>query len=109
MSSKTLNVINQRDSEEKILDVETFGNTDQFVLLCKASSKAQCWMKSTKAMEIPGLGCLVQVSTQHRDNVAEALTFVPGACIGYDEYNNPCLRKNTGPALNALDDETAEW
>ena len=29
------------------------------VLLCKASSLAEGWMKSTKAMEIPGVGCVV--------------------------------------------------
>ena len=40
-------------------------------------------MKSTKAMEIPEVGCVVQVTTQQRNPdgsyaVAEALTFVPG-------------------------------
>jgi hypothetical protein len=40
-------------------------------------------MKSTKAMHIEGMGCLVQVSTQQRNQdgsyaVAEALTWVPG-------------------------------
>jgi hypothetical protein len=39
-------------------------------------------MKSTKAMEIPGSGCVVQVTTQQRNldgsySVAEALTYVP--------------------------------
>jgi hypothetical protein len=32
-------------------------------------------------MEVPGLGCLVQVTTQQGNNVAEALCFVPGAQI----------------------------
>jgi len=53
------------------------GNGDMFELLCKASSKAEAWMKSTKAMEIPGVGCVVQVTTQQGDQVAEAVTFVP--------------------------------
>jgi nitrate reductase NapAB chaperone NapD len=38
-------------------------------------------MKSTKAMEIKGVGCVVQVTTQQGNNVAEALTFVPGVEI----------------------------
>jgi len=38
-------------------------------------------MKSTKAMEIYGVGCVVQVTTQQGDNIAEALTFVPNSKI----------------------------
>ena len=47
-------------------------------------------MKSTKAMEIDGVGCVVQVTTQQGDNVAEAITFVPGVrieCIDGDKAN----------------------
>ena len=33
-------------------------------------------MKATKALEIPGVGCVIQVTTQQGDNIAEALTFV---------------------------------
>ena len=40
-------------------------------------------MKSAKAMQTPQ-GCVVQVTTQQGDNVAEALTFVPGATIAND-------------------------
>ena len=32
-------------------------------------------------MEVPGLGCLVQVTTQQGNYIAEALTWVPGAKI----------------------------
>ena len=38
-------------------------------------------MKSTKAMEIAGVGCVVQITTQQGDNVAEAAVFVPGVKI----------------------------
>ena len=62
-------------------DVKVYGNGDMFQLLCKASSKNECWMKSTKAMEIPDVGCVVQVTTQNHGYVAEALTFVPGVKI----------------------------
>lgn len=36
-------------------------------------------------MEIPGIGCLVQVSTQQGDHVAEAVCFVPFVSITTDE------------------------
>lgn len=62
-------------------DVKVFGDPDRWVLLCKASSESQGWMKSTKAMQIFGVGCLVQVTTQQGDNVAEAITFVPGVSV----------------------------
>jgi hypothetical protein len=42
-------------------------------------------MKSTKAMQIDGVGCVVQVTTQQGDNVSEAVTFVPNVKIVSDE------------------------
>jgi len=62
-------------------DVKIFGDPDRWILLCKASSDSQGWMKSTKAMQIFGVGCLVQVTTQQGDNVAEAVTFVPDVSV----------------------------
>lgn len=64
-----------------VKDVKFFGNGDTFKLICKASSENEKWMKSTKAMEIEGVGCVIQVTTQQGDNIAEALTFVPGVKI----------------------------
>lgn len=80
---RPLDVANTEDAKAKVLDVVVVGNPDQWGLLCKASSKSQDWMKSAKAMEVPG-GCVVQVTTQQRSNVAEALTFVPGVKIAED-------------------------
>ena len=53
-------------------------------------------MKSTKAMYVDE-GCVVQVTTQQRNPdgsyaVAEALTYVPGACIIDDENNGRKLK-----------------
>jgi nitrate reductase NapAB chaperone NapD len=42
-------------------------------------------MKSTKALEVPNVGCVVQVTTQQGDSVAEALTFIPGVEIVDDD------------------------
>lgn len=82
-TEKTLNVTDVNGAKKAIGDIQVFGNGDAFALLCKASSQEQGWMKSTKAMNVPGAGALVQVSTQQRNpdgsySLAEALTFVPG-------------------------------
>lgn len=77
---KTLNVASMEDLKAKVSDVEVIGDPGAWKLLGKASSKAQGWMKSTKAMEAPG-GVVVQVSTQQGSNVAEALVYVPGAML----------------------------
>lgn len=88
MKQKTLNNSDVNGARKQVKDIEVFGNGDMFRLLCKASSKAEGWMKSTKAMEIPGVGCVVQVTTQQGDHIAEALTFVPGVEIIEDEPGN---------------------
>lgn len=94
--SKTLDVKDINDAKEKINDIKVFGNGDLFQLISKASSESQGWMKSTKAMEVPGAGCVVQVTTQQRNfdgsySVAEALTFVPNAVITSDPNGNKHL------------------
>ena len=81
MTDKTTNITTVSQAMQSVPDLEVYGNGDTFQLICKASSKKQQWMKSTKAMEIKGLGCVVQVTTQQGTNVSEALTFVPGVRI----------------------------
>lgn len=83
--AKTLHNSDISGARQNVKDVQVFGNGDSFALLCKASSKKEGWMKSAKAYEIPGAGCIVQVTTQQDDNVAEALCFVPGVKIVDDE------------------------
>lgn len=80
MEEKTLDVTNMEQLKEKVGDVEVYGYPGAWHCLCKASSKIQGWMKSTKVMGVPG-GVLVQVSTQQGSAVAEAVTFVPGVHI----------------------------
>ncbi len=79
--TKTINNTDTKRTKTQVKDVEFWGNGDMFKLLSKASSKKEGWMKSTKAMEIKGGGCVVQVTTQQGDNVAEALTYVPSVKI----------------------------
>lgn len=89
---KTLHNSDISGARQNVKDIKVVGNGDMFQLLCKASSQEEGWMKSTKAMKIPGVGCVVQVTTQQRNpdgsySIAEALTFVPGVCIVDDENN----------------------
>jgi hypothetical protein len=53
-------------------------------------------MKSTKAMQINGYGCVVQITTQQKNPdgsyaIAEAITFVPGVKIIGDAVNGRSL------------------
>jgi hypothetical protein len=82
MSEKMLDISEVKGAKANISDLNVYGDGDTFRLLCKASSQAQGWMKSTKVCNVDG-GCVVQVTTQQRNpdgsySVAEALTFVPG-------------------------------
>jgi len=83
---KTLHNTTSDGASKNVSDLVIWGDGDMFKLLSKASSQNEGWMKSTKAMEIPGLGCLVQVTTQQRGldgtyAVAEALAMVHGVTI----------------------------
>jgi hypothetical protein len=96
-NEKTLHNSDVSGTRVNVKDVKVIGNCDIFQLLCKASSEAEGWMKSTKAMEISGAGCVVQVTTQQKNpdggySIAEALTFVPNVMIVDDENNGRKLK-----------------
>lgn len=79
---KTLDITNGKGAQKNIPDLKLYGDPDTWELICKASSRDEGWMKSTKAMEVTG-GCLVQVTTQQKNPdgsyaLAEAVAFVPG-------------------------------
>ena len=85
MKEKTLDISEEKGAKKNIKDIVIYGNTDTFLLLCKASSQDEGWMKSTKVANVPG-GCIVQVSTQQKNPdgsyiLAEALSYVPGVMI----------------------------
>lgn len=77
-TGKSLHNTTANGARKNVKDIKFWGDGDTFKLISKASSQAEGWMKSTKAMQIDGVGCVVQVTTQQGDNVAEAITFVPG-------------------------------
>lgn len=61
---KSLSNIDTNGTKKNVSDLIVYGTSDLFKLLSKASSVNEGWMKSTKAMEIEGVGCVVQVTTQ---------------------------------------------
>lgn len=89
--TRTLDIENTADATTKISDIKVSGNPDMWVLLCKASSKAQGFAKSTKALAIPGWGVVLHVSTWDHGRLVETLTPLPGVAIGTDGENRPTL------------------
>jgi len=80
-TKKTLMNTTASQAEANVSDLRVWGSGDAFKLILKAHSEDEGWMKLTKAMEIPNVGCVVQTTTQQGDNITEALTFVPGVHI----------------------------
>ena len=86
MPVKSLGNTDSNGAKKNVKDIVFFGDGDTFKLISKASSENEGWMKSTKAMEIEGVGCVVQVTTQQKNpdgsySLSDAVTFVPNAKI----------------------------
>ncbi len=81
VTAKSLGNTDTNTAKSNVKDIVFWGDGDTFKLISKASSEVEGWMKSTKAMQVGKLGCVIQVTTQQGDNIAEALTYVPGARI----------------------------
>ena len=95
MKEKTLHNSDVNGARKNVPDIKIFGDGDLWVLICKASSESEGWMKSTKAMQTD-CGCVVQVTTQQRNPdgsyaIAEAVCFVPNAFIHFDDDGNRYL------------------
>jgi capsular polysaccharide biosynthesis protein len=85
MEAKSLHNTTANGARKNVKDIIFWGDGDTFRLISKASSEAEGWMKSTKAMPA-GNSVVVQVTTQQRNpdgsySIAEALTTVPNAII----------------------------
>lgn len=105
---KTLKNTTSNNASENVKDIQFWGDRDTWKLISKAWSDEELWMKSTKVMEIEGVGCVIQVTTQQgfiqgfnkmnkepneqgflelsdepviEWNIAEAVTFIPGVKI----------------------------
>jgi hypothetical protein len=81
VTEKTFQNTDSDGAKKNVSDIQFWGDGDTFKLISKAWSKKEGWMKSTKAMEIKGVGCVIQVTTQQGSNVAEAVTFAPNCRI----------------------------
>lgn len=81
VKTKTLENTTASQAKDNIKDIKFWGNGDAWKLLGKASSVNEGWMKSSKAYQIDGVGCIVQVTTQQFNEVAEAVVFVPNTVI----------------------------
>ena len=97
MQEKSLHNTCANGATKNVKDIVFWGDGDTFKLISKASSEAEGWMKSTKAMQC-GNSVVVQVTTQQRNldgsyAIAEALTTVQNAFIhevfNTDELDNP--------------------
>lgn len=85
LKQKTLGNTSPETAKANVPDIKIAGDPSAWVVVCKASSETEGWMKSTKAMPT-ATGLLVQVTTQQRNSdetysVAEALTFVQGSSL----------------------------
>lgn len=78
---KTLGNTTAEQTEDNVQDVKSWGAKNMFKLITKAWSIEEEWSRSTKAMEIRGVGCVIQVSTILEGIPSEALSFVPGVRI----------------------------
>ncbi len=71
---------------KNVPDIQKYGLPDNWILVCKASSQKEGWMRSTKVMNLPN-GSLVQVSTYDNGQIAEAITFIPNVHFNKDIGN----------------------
>jgi hypothetical protein len=90
---KTLENTTASQAKDNVSDIQFWGEGDMWKLISKAWSKEEGWMKSTKALQIDNTGCLVQVSTQQGDHVAESVAFVPGVMIHETKVEGKVIKR----------------
>lgn len=64
-------------------ELEVIGDPDLWRVLQQVKDPRRGWIKTTRAMEIPGEGCLIQSCTRKSEadgsaHFSEAMQFVPG-------------------------------
>jgi len=86
------------EAKKNVSDLVVYGDGDTFKLICKSSSETEGWIRSTEAMVIPGIGCVIRVFTQCKNGaISEALTFVPNVSIFDIDENKDKGRKIRKP------------
>lgn len=99
---RSLNNTTSSQAKENVKDLKVWGDPDCFKLISKASSEEEGWMKSTKAMEIKDVGCVIQVTTREQNGIAEALVFVPGTRIIETQQEDLTVGRLIGKILQPL-------
>lgn len=79
------------------------GNPDTFKVLVRSSDAKEGWHKTTRAMEIPNIGCIVQVTTQRGNDISESLATVLDVVIIEDINNGSRLSKNIDTLLSTFE------
>lgn len=67
-TEKTLDNTTADQAKDQVSDHKVWGIPNTWKLISKSSSEKEGWMKSTKALEIEGVGCYLQVTTQQINN-----------------------------------------
>jgi hypothetical protein len=80
-SAKTMGNTTASHAADNVSDIKFWGNGDMWKLLSKASSEKEGWMKSSKAMEIFGIGCVLQTTTQQWNEVTDTTTLIPNTKV----------------------------
>lgn len=75
---RTLDTFTNEQAQER--GVQMVG-TQQWMTVCKAWNESEGWFVSTKAMELPGLGVLIQTTRKEDGPISESMVFVPGAVL----------------------------
>lgn len=99
-TEKTFGNTDTESTKENVPDIVVFGDPDAWKLICKASSQKEGWMKSTKALQVEGRGCFLQVTTQQRNPdgsyaVAEAVVFAENMRIEEPSMGGPSTINRT--------------
>jgi hypothetical protein len=70
--------------EQEVLDIistKNWGDPNTMQLLVKVGNGTGCWGRAVMAMQIDGVGCIVNTYSKKYGNVAESTVFVPGVMI----------------------------
>ena len=98
---KKRTVSNTNPKQAKASGVESIGSLGTWKVVQKAWNRKEGWMRSTKALEIPGAGCLIQVTTREGKQIAETACFVPDVKLEANPDGSHTL-KATGLAATQI-------
>lgn len=78
---KTYGNTTASQAKDNIKDLVIWGKGDMWRLICKASSQEEEWMVTTKALEIPGYGVVLQTERQQGEQLSQSTVKLPSVFI----------------------------